>query len=150
MCEGQPKGISDEEYKTIFIMLEPDEMGNLSYKVLINYLTSLYSLSGVAVLAILHDFDEKNTNVFNAHQFVVMMKKLNGIHKSVAELCKKLFPIYDTNNDGYVDMTDLNKIYSLNSVYRTDIDVLKTIRRFDTNEDDKLNFVDFTEFYINQ
>lgn len=150
MCVGQPKGISDEEYKTIFIMLEPNEMGNLSYKVLVNYLTSLYSLSDVAVLAILHDFDEKNTNVLNAHQFVVMMKKLNGIDKSDAELCKKLFPIYDTNKDGYVDMTDLSKIYSFNSVYRTDIDVLKTIRRFDTNEDDKLNFIDFTEFYINQ
>lgn len=150
MCTGQLKDISDSEYKSLFFLLEPDDKGNVSYNVLIKYLTSVYGLKNMAVLAILQHFNEKNTNVLNEHQFVDMIKRLNGINESVAETCKYLFEMYDTNDDGYVKTNDLIGSYILKFLYRTDVDALETIRRFDVKEDEKLNFIDFVQFYINQ
>lgn len=150
MCAGQLKNISDSEYKSLFLSLEPDDKGNVSYNVLINYLTTVYSLKNKAVLAILQDFNENNTDVLNEHQFVDMIKRLNSINESVAEKCKYLFEMYDANDDGYVKMNDLIGSYILKSLSRNDIDAFTKIRQLDINKNKKLNFIDFVQFYTNQ
>lgn len=150
LCIGQLGFISDKEYEYVFSILEPDEGGNVNYDDLLNFLTLVYGLTDTAVLAILQDFDKKKTGSLDACQFVDMMKNLNTINATVAEICKLEFIKYDLNNDGYIDEDDLFGMFYKKCRRGTSKDAIKTIRLFDTNGDDKLNFIDFTNFFINQ
>lgn len=150
MFTGQLKGISDNEYQNIFFLLKQNDRGNVTYDVLIEYLTSVYDLSAVAVLGILLAFGDKNKNDLNVYQFVNMMKELNGINESVAEKCKSLFKMCDINEDGYIETNDLIGSYTLNLLSKTKEDALETMRKLGINEDEKLNFIEFAHFYNNQ
>lgn len=150
MCAGQSKVITDEEYKYVFSILEPDEEGNVSFDDLLNFLTLAYGLTDREVLAILQDFDMERTRSLDACQFVDMMKTLNGINETVAEMCKLEFTKYDMNKDGYIDEFDLQKFCFENDQSITIVDARNIIVQFDTNGDLKLNFIDFTNFFINK
>lgn len=150
MCVGQSKIITDEEYKYVFSILEPDEEGNVSFDDLLNFLTLAYGLCYREVLAILQDFDKEKTESLDACQFVDMMKNLNGINETVAEMCKSEFTYYDINKDGYVDESDLLEFYLKYDLNKTIEDAKNIILQFDTNSDFKLNFIDFTNFFINE
>lgn len=150
MCTGESKFITDEEYRYLFSILEPDAEGNVSFDDLLNFLTLAYGLCDRELLAILEDFDMEKTESLDACQFVYMMKNLNGINEIVAEMCKLEFSSYDMNKDGYIDEDDLQKFYSQNNPNETIIDAKNIIKQFDMNGDFKLNFIDFTNFFINQ
>lgn len=125
-------------------------MGNVSCDVLTNYLRSTYSLHNLAIVGILQDFEEENMKVLKASQFVKMIKQLNGINENVVEKCNRVFHIYDLNEDGYIDKYDLQGLYAINFL-TVNIDyALYMVKKYDTNKNDKLNFIDFTNFFKNQ
>lgn len=150
LCVGQLGFISDEEYKYVFSILEPDEGGNVSFYDTLNFLTLVYGLTDRAVLAILEDFGNKNTRSLNACQFVNMMKNMNSINATIAEICKLEFTKYDLDSDGYINEDDLFGMFYKKYRRGTIEDAIKMIKRFDTNADCKLNFIEFTNFFINQ
>lgn len=132
------------------MIMEPDENGVVHISVLIRFLVTLYGLTQVTVLAILRDYGCKNKNGLNARQFVNMMRKLNGINRSIAENSKEIFSIYDMDKNGYVDSNDLFEVNSLTSPSSTLMEAQELIKKFDKNRDNKLNFIEFTQFFINR
>lgn len=142
--------ISDLEYDNVFILLKPDDMGNVSFDVLTNYLSSTFLLHNLAIIGILQDFDETNTKYLNVYQFDNMMIQINSINEYVASKCKKVFHIYDLDEDGYLDKYDLQGLFAINFLLVTIEYALFMVQKYDNNKDDKLNFIDFTYFFKNQ
>lgn len=130
--------------------MEPDENGIVHTNVLMRFLITLYDLSKIAVLAILNDYGCKNKYGLSAQQFVKMMRKLNGINECIAENTKEIFNFYDVDQDGYINSNDLFEVNSSISPNSTIMEAFELIKQYDKNEDNKLNFIEFTHFFSNQ
>lgn len=78
------------------------------------------------------------------------MKQLNRIDTNETATCKTLFYNYDMNGYGYIDTEDLLKYYAKNDLSGNSDDALNTIKRFDTNKDNKLSYIEFINFFKNK
>ena len=54
------------------------------------------------------------------------------------------FEYFDTDNDGHISATDLNKVFSQNSIRMSKVDIRRIIKRFDLNMDGKISYKEFT------
>lgn len=93
MCSGQPRVLSDQDYHNIFVLLKQDNRGNVSFEYLMAYLKTVYDFSDKAILTMLQNSADKDTDFLNERQFIQMMKQINGIDKNDTYHVKHYFTI---------------------------------------------------------
>lgn len=94
--------MSEEDYRNEFVLLEQDKKGNVSFDVLTKYLTSMFDLSDVAVLKMIHNTYRRKQKIISFRQFINLMRKLQTKKTPRAKKSKEIFDFYDLGNNGYI------------------------------------------------
>lgn len=107
LCAGQSDAMTEDDYRNEYLLLEQDQHGNVSFDVLMQYLTSNYELTEKAAMQLLKRSDFRKQQILTFRQFINLIRKLKGIKTSVAKKSYEISDLYNLDNNGYINKYEL-------------------------------------------
>lgn len=125
----------------LFREQEQDKWGNVKFDTLANLFYQKFKIPYELIKNVLCDHDEKNTGTFSESTFMSLIEVLVNYTVEAIVTSIDFFKTVDRDIDNYISKNEFQYWFKYN-----DEQCLETFCKFDTNNDDKLNLIDFIKF----
>jgi len=133
-----------EEWRTIFNLFDVDGDQSITHEELGIVLRSMgQNPSEQELIDMISEMDEDDSGTVDFEEFVILMKRRTGDTDSTDDI-DAAFKVFDTKNDGVIDIDELMGVMVMLGNPRTEEEVKQMIAEEDTNND---GVIDREEFF---